>query len=44
MKRFILVTHAYMSKGIKSSLDLILGKQDNVSVYCAYTEEEPLNR
>ena len=41
MKRFILATHAYMSKGIKSSLELILGKQENLSVYCAYAEGEP---
>lgn len=41
MKRFILATHAYMSKGIKSSLELILGKQENLSIYCAYAEGEP---
>ena len=41
MKRFILATHAYMSKGIKSSLELILGKQENLSVYCAYAEGKP---
>jgi len=38
MRRFILASHAYMSKGIKTSLELILGKQDNLSVYCAYAE------
>ncbi len=41
MKRFIIATHAYMSKGMKTSLELILGKQDNVSVYCAYAQDEP---
>ena len=41
MRRFILASHAYMSKGIKTSLELILGKQDNLSVYCAYAEGEP---
>ena len=41
MKRFILATHAYMSKGIKSSLDLILGNQVDLSIYCVYVDDQP---
>lgn len=41
MRHFIVVTHAYMSKGIVSSLELIMGKQDNLSYYCAYVGDHP---
>lgn len=38
MRRFIVVSHAYMAKGMVSSLEFILGKQEQVSWYCAYVE------
>lgn len=40
MRRFIVATHAYMSKGIVSSLELIMGKQQNVTFICAYVEKD----
>lgn len=39
MRRFIVATHAYMSKGIVSSLELIMGPQENLKYFCAYVEE-----
>lgn len=39
MRHFILVTHAGMAKGIAASAEFIVGKQDNLTCYCAYTEE-----
>ncbi|NBK97583.1 MAG: hypothetical protein EOM50_06120 [Erysipelotrichia bacterium] len=38
MRHFIVATHANMSKGIKSTLDLIIGERDDLSCYCAYVE------
>jgi fructoselysine/glucoselysine PTS system EIIA component len=41
MKRnFILASHGYFAEGIKTSLDIILGKNDNVHCICAYTDEK----
>lgn len=40
MRHFIIATHAYMAKGITSSLELILGKREDVSYYCAYVEPD----
>ena len=39
MRRFIVATHAYMSKGIVSSLELIMVPQENLKYFCAYVEE-----
>ena len=38
MRKFLLASHAYLAKGMKSSLELILGKQECVDVVCAYTD------
>lgn len=38
MRRFIVVSHAYMAQGIVSSLELIAGKQPNLTYHCAYVE------
>ena len=40
MRKFLLASHAYLAKGLKSSLELILGKQECVDVLCAYTDEQ----
>ena len=40
MRKFLLASHAYLAKGMKSSLELILGKQECVDVLCAYTDEQ----
>lgn len=42
MNRVILASHAYMAKGVSTSVELILGKQENLSYISAYVEgEEP---
>ena len=38
MRKFLLASHAYLAKGMKSSLELILGEQECVDVVCAYTD------
>lgn len=40
MRRFIVATHAYMAKGIVSSLELIMGPQENLKYICAYVEQD----
>ena len=40
MRKFLLASHAYLAKGMKSSLELILGEQERVDVLCAYTDEQ----
>ena len=40
MRKFLLASHAYLAKGMKSSLELILGEQECVDVLCAYTDEQ----
>lgn len=39
MKRLIIAGHGYYPKGLLSSLEIIMGKQDNISTLCAYVEE-----
>ena len=39
MRKFLFASHAYLAKGILSSLELIMGHQDNVKVLCAYTQD-----
>lgn len=38
-RKFLFVSHAYMAKGTKSSLELIMGEQKCVECLCAYVEE-----
>ncbi|RHR29884.1 PTS system fructose subfamily transporter subunit IIA [Clostridium sp. AF19-22AC] len=40
MRKFLFASHAYLAKGILSSLELIMGHQDNVKVLCAYTQDD----
>lgn len=40
MRKFLFASHAYLAKGILSSLELIMGHQDNVRVLCAYTQDD----
>lgn len=40
MRRFLFASHAYLAKGILSSLELIMGRQDDVDIMCAYTEDD----
>ena len=38
--KVLLVSHAYMAKGVKSSVELILGPQENLFAMSAYVGEE----
>lgn len=38
MRKFLIATHGRFASGIKSSLDMIIGEQDNIFVLDAYTE------
>nr|WP_293304502.1 hypothetical protein [Allomuricauda sp.] len=38
MRKFLIATHGKFASGIKSSLDIIIGAQDNIFVLDAYTE------
>lgn len=40
MVKFMLASHGTFAEGIKSALELILGKQPNVSTICAYVNGE----
>jgi len=39
MRKFLIATHGTFAKGIKSSLDIIIGETENVFLIEAYTEE-----
>lgn len=38
--KVLLASHAYMAKGVKSSVELILGKQDKLYEISAYVDEQ----
>lgn len=40
MRHYVLVSHAWLSKGLASAAELIIGKRENLKYYCAYIEEE----
>jgi mannose/fructose-specific phosphotransferase system component IIA len=44
MIRYVVATHEMLAKGIKSTVEFLLGKQECLEVVCAYTDEckEPL--
>lgn len=44
MKKILLVTHGHFASGIKSSLEIILGEQNNVGAIDAYTGEEKFEK
>lgn len=39
--KFILASHGDFAKGLKSSLEMLLGPQENVEAFGLYPEEEP---
>jgi mannose/fructose-specific phosphotransferase system component IIA len=39
MRKFLIATHGAFAKGIKSSLDIIIGETDNVFLIQAYLDE-----
>jgi len=40
MRYYVLITHAKLAEGLKSSVELILGKQEKLTAYCAYIDPE----
>lgn len=40
MRKILFASHAYLAKGMLSSLELIMGEQKEVDVLCAYTEND----
>ena len=36
----MLASHVYLAKGMLSSLELIMGKQENIDILCAYTDDQ----
>lgn len=38
--KIILASHGELAKGMKQSVELIAGKQENLEVFCAYTEND----
>lgn len=40
MKKFIVATHGKFAEGICNSMEIIMGKQNNVVSLCAYTDGE----
>ncbi|MCI8567138.1 MAG: PTS fructose transporter subunit IIA [Lachnospiraceae bacterium] len=39
MRHYVLASHAYLSKGFTSALELIIGRQQHLKYYCAYVDE-----
>lgn len=45
MRAYIVITHAYMSKGIASSIKMIVGEQAHIDYLCGYVDgNEDLDR
>ena len=41
MVKIMLASHGNLAAGMLSSAEMVFGKQDNVSVICAYVEHYP---
>lgn len=39
MRKIVLASHGYLAKGLKHTVELIMGEQPNISVLCGYTPE-----
>ena len=39
MRKYIIATHGYMASGMKSTLEIIIGEQKNLTCINAYTDE-----
>ena len=40
MREYLLASHSNMAQGVKDSLELIMGKQENVYTLCAYVQSD----
>ncbi len=40
MRRYLIATHGSFAEGIKSSIELIIGKQENLSTICGYLTDD----
>ena len=43
MTKFFLSSHGHLASGLASSLDILLGGHDRVTVFDAYVDEKSLN-
>ena len=43
MTKFFLSSHGHLASGLASSLDILLGGHDKVTVFDAYVDEKSLN-
>ncbi len=41
MRQFIIATHGNMAEGMKSTIGIIIGEQENLTCVCAYTPQCP---
>lgn len=41
MRKFLFASHGKFADGIKDSLEMVVGKNKNISTLCAYTEDVP---
>lgn len=42
MRRFLVVTHGKMAEGMANSIEMVLGKRDDLIVLCAYIDDKTL--
>ena len=43
MNKFLLITHGHMASGMKSSMDILLGNTESLTVFDAYLNEEKVS-
>ncbi|MBJ3591485.1 PTS sugar transporter subunit IIA [Salmonella enterica subsp. enterica serovar Saintpaul] len=41
MRKFLFASHGRFADGIRDSLEMVVGKNENISTLCAYTEDVP---
>lgn len=41
MRRYVIATHGQMADGLRSTVEIIAGEQENLTCICAYTEKCP---
>lgn len=42
-RKFLLASHGRLAEGMKDTLEIIIGKQENVTSICAYTNEKNMD-
>ncbi len=44
MRKFLISSHGHLASGIKSSLEILMGKADNVTVFDAYVDQDTVEQ